>query len=74
MAHSNFATAESPCSFGIFQPTLCLRTSLQTLAVRISRGGCFVQPDGTLRADLDGECDVDTVDFSIMQSEFTGPN
>ena len=36
--------------------------------------GGFVKPHGTLRADLDGDCDVDTVDFSILQSEFTGPN
>jgi hypothetical protein len=29
---------------------------------------------GTLRGDLDGDCDVDLADYAIMQAEFTGPN
>jgi predicted outer membrane repeat protein len=28
---------------------------------------------GTLRADLDGDCDCDLADFAIMQGDFTGP-
>ena len=35
--------------------------------------GAVVQSDGTLRADCDGDCDVDLADFGIMQEEFTGP-
>jgi len=34
--------------------------------------GALTQPNGTLRADLDGDCDVDLADFDIMQVEFTG--
>jgi len=33
--------------------------------------GAAVQSNGTLRADCDGDCDVDLADFRIMQSEFT---
>jgi predicted outer membrane repeat protein len=29
---------------------------------------------GTLRGDLDGDCDCDLVDFAILQGDFTGPN
>ncbi len=32
-----------------------------------------VRDDGTLRADADGDCDVDLADFQIMQSEFGMP-
>ena len=32
----------------------------------------YVQPDGTLRSDIDGDCDVDLDDYRIMQEEFTG--
>ncbi len=35
--------------------------------------GALVQQNGGLRADLDGDCDVDLIDFGILQSEFTGP-
>jgi hypothetical protein len=35
--------------------------------------GAPVQADGGLRADADGDCDVDLVDFAILQFEFTGP-
>jgi len=35
--------------------------------------GAPVQPDGGLRTDVDGDCDVDLLDFAILQSEFTGP-
>ncbi len=35
--------------------------------------GATVQPDGTLRSDADGDCDVDLFDFGILQHEFTGP-
>jgi len=35
--------------------------------------GSIAQPDGSLRADADGDCDVDLADWSIMQLEFTGP-
>ena len=35
--------------------------------------GATVQPNGTLRADLDGDCDVDLADHAIMAEEFTGP-
>jgi hypothetical protein len=34
--------------------------------------GASVQSDGTLRGDLDGDCDVDLEDFSILQQDFTG--
>lgn len=36
--------------------------------------GAIVQPNGTLRSDEDGDCDVDMADFLILQQEFTGPN
>ena len=36
--------------------------------------GATVQSNGTLRADCDGDCDVDLADFTIMGIEFTGPN
>ena len=29
---------------------------------------------GTLRGDLDGDCDCDLEDFALMQADFTGPN
>lgn len=35
--------------------------------------GAIVEPDGGVLGDLDGDCDVDLVDFGIMQSRFTGP-
>ncbi len=35
--------------------------------------GATVQSNGTLRADCDGDCDVDLADFAIMGIEFTGP-
>ncbi len=35
--------------------------------------GAPIQPNGTLRADADGDCDVDLTDVAIMQQEFTGP-
>ena len=34
--------------------------------------GASIQPDGTLQADVDGDCDVDLVDNYAMQQEFTG--
>ncbi len=34
--------------------------------------GADVQPNGTLRSDADGDCDVDLYDFAILQLEFTG--
>lgn len=34
--------------------------------------GATVQPDGTLRADVDSDCDVDLRDFAILQQELTG--
>lgn len=34
--------------------------------------GAPVQPDGSLSADTDGDCDVDLIDFTNMQLEFTG--
>ncbi len=30
--------------------------------------------DGSLRGDLDGDCDVDLFDFQILVNDFTGPN
>ena len=36
--------------------------------------GANLQPDGTLRGDLDGDCDVDLADYLIFQQDFTGPN
>ena len=32
-----------------------------------------VEPDGSLLGDLDGDCDVDLGDVSLMQLQFTGP-
>ena len=29
---------------------------------------------GTLRGDLDGDCDCDLADYAILQADFTGPN
>ena len=34
----------------------------------------FVEPDGSVRGDLDDDCDVDLFDFAMMQERFTGPN
>ncbi len=34
----------------------------------------LIQPDGTLISDADGDCDVDLMDYQIMQIELTGPN
>lgn len=36
--------------------------------------GSLIQPNGTLRADADGDCDVDIFDFAIMAVELSGPN
>jgi hypothetical protein len=33
--------------------------------------GAVVQPNGTLKSDLDGDCDVDNDDLLILQSEWT---
>lgn len=35
--------------------------------------GVSVRPDGTFRADADGDCDVDLADFAVFAAEFTGP-
>ena len=35
--------------------------------------GANIQPDGGLLSDVDGDCDVDIEDFSMMMEEFTGP-
>jgi len=35
--------------------------------------GAVLQPDGTLRGDIDGDCDCDLEDFAILQADFTGP-
>ena len=35
--------------------------------------GATVQGNGTLRADLDGDCDADLLDFAILELELTGP-
>jgi hypothetical protein len=34
----------------------------------------LIEPDGSILGDLDGDCDVDLVDYAIMQERFTGPN
>ena len=34
----------------------------------------YVEPDGSVKGDLDGDCDVDLADFAMMQERFTGPN
>jgi hypothetical protein len=34
----------------------------------------LIEPDGSVLGDLDGDCDVDLVDYAIMQERFTGPN
>lgn len=36
--------------------------------------GALVEPDGNVLGDVDRDCDVDLVDFAIVQSRFTGPN
>ncbi|MFH0981079.1 MAG: hypothetical protein V2A79_06030 [Planctomycetota bacterium] len=36
--------------------------------------GAILQADGTLRGDVDGDCDVDLADYLILQQDFTGPN
>jgi|GEM_PF-1863507 len=33
----------------------------------------LVEPDGSVLGDVDGDCDVDLVDFGLLQSRFTGP-
>jgi hypothetical protein len=33
-----------------------------------------IEPDGSVRGDLDGDCDVDMDDFNILQQRSTGPN
>ncbi len=33
----------------------------------------LVEPDGSVKGDLDGDCDVDLEDFGLMQVRFTGP-
>ncbi len=35
--------------------------------------GVAVAPNGGLRSDADGDCDVDLLDYGIMQTELTGP-
>lgn len=35
--------------------------------------GTQVQPDGGLRADANGDCAVDLMDYAILQNEITGP-
>jgi hypothetical protein len=34
----------------------------------------FVESDGSVLGDLDGDCDVDLLDHAMMQARFTGPN
>ena len=34
--------------------------------------GAVLLPNGTLRGDLDGDCDVDLADYAILQQDFTG--
>lgn len=34
----------------------------------------LIEPDGSVLGDLDGDCDVDLIDYAIMQERFTGPN
>jgi len=34
----------------------------------------LIEPDGSVLGDLDGDCDVDLIDYAIMQARFTGPN
>ncbi len=34
----------------------------------------YIEPDGSVKGDLDGDCDVDLEDFAMMQARFTGPN
>jgi len=34
----------------------------------------LIEQDGSVLGDLDGDCDVDLVDYAIMQERFTGPN
>ena len=34
----------------------------------------LIEPDGSVRGDLDGDCDVDLADYAVMQNRFTGPN
>jgi len=31
------------------------------------------EPDGSVRGDMDDDCDVDLVDFALIQTRFTGP-
>ncbi len=33
----------------------------------------YVEPDGSLLGDLDGDCDVDLDDVALLQARFTGP-
>jgi hypothetical protein len=46
---------------------VCNRTPLTVLPE-------YVEPDGSVKGDLDGDCDVDLNDFAMMQVRFTGPN
>ncbi len=34
----------------------------------------YIEPDGSVKGDLDADCDVDLDDFVIMQVSITGPN
>ena len=36
--------------------------------------GAVLQVNGTLRGDLDGDCDVDLADYAILAQDFTGPS
>ena len=40
----------------------------------LSLPGEYVEPDGSVKGDMDGDCDVDMSDFAAMQLRFTGPN
>lgn len=36
--------------------------------------GAVLLPSGTLRGDVDDDCDCDLADYAILQADFTGPN
>ncbi len=44
----------------------------------IANGRVILDPQdplyGTIRGDLDGDCDCDLTDYAILQADFTGPN
>ena len=50
---------------------VCDYTPLEAANIIMDPTSCLY---GTIRRDLDGDCDCDLEDFSILQTDFTGPS